>query len=333
MRIECPVRSCDGEVITRRVGEFGNVLLCTGEDAHGDATIRNYVENFHEADEDNDAEMDEILLRCDPVEYMRDQVGYALERKGGGIRKPNASMLLPPPTYPTGLRGVQNGTLLYYQGMTLLSGKASCGKTWSALRASLDAAVQGWEVHYLAAEGVAVAHGRAAELTHNDVPKRWRLQVVEDGSTLDDIGSYLRKAICSERTLVVIDSFSTMLRMLDDESGDPWELQRRLERFLFNLRQGTAGCIAPLVISEANAAGETKGRSFDHIADLSVNFRADEDEHAIKHIRVHKSWWAKTGEVGRFKVSPGQGGLVRLPDEDASLQEQREYSHAFGGDD
>lgn len=325
----CPVPGCPGEVVSKRLESLGFVLGCTGPDSHSDSTIRNAItRELDEASEDDDL----ALMRLDPVEFLRDQVVRATQRKGGGVRVPSASMLVRPPAYPTGLRGVQNGRLLQYRGLTLLSGKASSGKTWSALRASLDAAAQGWQVTYLAAEGAAVAMGRAHELTHDNPHERWALRIIEDGSTFEDLAKYVAESICSERTLIVLDSFSTVLRMIDDDSGDPWQQQRKLERFLFNIRQLTAGCVSPLVISEANAQGETKGRSFDHIADLSVNFQADADEHEIKHVRVVKSWWDRTGDAGRFRVVVDQGGLIRLPDEDASVSEQRDYGYAVGGD-
>lgn len=327
----CPVPGCPGEVVSRRLETLGYVLGCTGPEAHSDSTIRNAI--TRELDEASSAD-DLALMRLDPIEFLRDQVIRATERKGGGVKAPSQSMLVRPPAYPTGLRGVQNGRLLHYRGLTLLSGKASSGKTWSALRASLDAACEGWTVTYLAAEGAAVAMGRASELTDGAPHERWSLRVIEDGSTFDELARYVASVICSERTLIVLDSFSTVLRMIDDDSGDPWAMQRKLERFLFNVRQLTAGCVAPLVISEANAAGETKGRSFDHIADMSVNFRADDEEHEIKHVKVVKSWWDRTGDAGRFRVIVNQGGLVRLPDEGTSVREQEPYGigYAVGGD-
>lgn len=328
MKTPCPIPDCNGSVVSKRVENLGAVLGCTGPEAHTDATIRNAIaRGIDETTDDSDA----MLMRLDPVEFIRDQVKRATERTGGGIKPPTSSMLIRPPSYPTGLRGVQNGRLLHYRGMTILSGKASSGKTWSALRASLDAACEGWSVHYLAAEGAAVAHTRAADLMGSEPHARWALRTIEDGSQISDLAQYISDSICSERTLIVLDSISTVLRMLDDDSGDPWSMQRQIERFLFNLRQHTAGCVSPLVISEANAAGETKGRSFDHIADLAVNFRADDDESEIKHIKVTKSWWDRLGDVGRFRVAVNQGGLVRMPDDGASVAEQQDPAYTVGG--
>jgi len=328
MKTQCPIPDCQGDVISKQFEGIGAVLGCTGPETHTDATIRNWIIRDIDGTEN---EADEMLMRLDPVEFIRDQVSHATQRKGGGIKPPSASMLIRPPSYPTGLRGVQNGRLLHYRGMTILSGKASSGKTWAALRASLDAAADGWYVHYLAAEGAAVAHTRAADLIGSSPHPRWSLRTIEDGSKIEDIAQYISDSICSERTLIVLDSISTVFRMLDDDSGDPWGMQRKVERFLFNLRQFTAGCVSPLVISEANAQGETKGRSFDHIADLAVNFRADEDESEIKHIRVTKSWWDRLGDVGRFRVAVNQGGLVRMPDDGASVAEQNEPAYTVGG--
>ena len=327
MKHPCPIPDCPGEIVSKRVEGLGAVMGCTGPESHGDATIRNAIARSVDFLEDDS---DAMLMRLDPVEFIRDQVKRATDRRGGGIVPTPQSMLIRPPSYSTGLRGVQNGRLLHYRGMTILSGKASSGKTWSAIRASLDAAIDGWHVHYLAAEGAAVAHSRAEDML-SETPQRWALRIIEDGSKLEDLTSYVADSICSERTLLVFDSISTVLRMLDDDSGEPWAMQRRLERFLFNLSQYTAGCVSPLVISEANAQGETKGRSFDHLADLAVNFRADEDEHEIKHVRVTKSWWDRTGDAGRFRVSVNQGGLVRLPDVDTPMSEQRGYDYAARG--
>lgn len=334
-RIDCPVPDCPGQVLTKRLDMFGVVMVCDGPAAHSDTTIRNaYARWDDELDAADPESYAELLRVSDPIEYIRDQVLASEKRALGAIRPPPRAMLIPPPTYPTGLRGVQNGRLLHYQGLTLLSGKASSGKTWSAMRASLDAAAQGWDVVYVAAEAAAVIHSRVSEVLNGaEHPTNWTLRMVDDGTPFPAVVEFMADAIRSERTLFVIDSFSTLLRMTEDDAVDYWAHHRRLERFLFNVRQLTAGCVGLLVLSEANAAGETKGRSFDHIADLSVNFAKDADDPEVKTINVVKSWWGRMGEVGSFAVRPGQGGLVRLPDAETPNSERPGYSFAVGGED
>jgi len=333
-RIDCPVPSCPGTVLTKRLEEHGVVMLCDGPAAHSDTTIRNaFVRWDEELDAIDPDSADTLLRNVDPVEFIRDQVLNSAKRTMGRVRPPSSAMLVPPPTYPTGLGGVQNGRLLHFQGLTLLSGKASSGKTWSAMRASLDAAESGWDVVYVAAEAAAVIHNRVAEvLDGSPQPEAWTLRMVEDGTPFPEVVEFMASAIRTERTLFVIDSFSTLLRMTEDDEVDYWAHHRRLERFLFNVRQLTAGCVGLLVLSEANAAGETKGRSFDHIADLSVNFAKDADDPETKCVSVVKSWWGRMGNVGNFAVRPSQGGLVRLPDPDTPNSEKPGYSYVVGGD-
>ena len=333
-RIDCPVPGCTGQVVTKRLEIYGVVMFCDGAGEHSDTVIRNAFQRWDdELDAIDPESADEVLRRVNPVEFLRDQVATASERRRGRVRVPTRSMLIPPPTFPTGLGGVQNGRLLHFQGLTLLSGKASSAKSWSAIRASLDAAHQGWDVVYIAAEAVAVIDLRIREIAGDDpIPDSWTLRVVEDGTKFFDVVEFMADAIRTERTLFVIDSFSTLLRMTEEDGGDYWTHHRQLERFLFNVRQMTAGCVGLLVLSEANAAGETKGRSFDHIADLSVNFAKDAEDPETKHITITKSWWGRIGDVGRFVVRPHQGGLVRLPDPESSLSEQVGYRFAQGDD-
>lgn len=333
-RIDCPVTGCNGQVLTKRLETYGIVILCDGDAQHSDTVIRNAFQRWDdELDAVDPNSCDEILRRVNPVEFLRDQIIAASKRKQGRVRVPTKSMLLPPPTFPTGLGGVQSGRLLNYQGLTLLSGKASSSKSWSAMRASIDAAETGWDVVYIAAEAVAVVHHRVNEtLAGRERPESWRLLVVEDGTRFESVVEFMADSIRSERTLFVIDSFSTLLRMTEQDDVDYWTHHRMLERFLFNVRQMTAGCVALLVISEANSQGETKGRSFDHIADLSVNFAKDDEDPEVKNITVTKSWWTRIGDVGKFVVRPSQGGLVRMPDASAALSEQAGYTFAVGGE-
>lgn len=335
-RIDCPVPDCPGQVLTKRVEALGigTVIFCDGPAGHSDTIIRNAYQRWNdEIDAVDDDSADELLRRANPVEFIRDQVEAAARRRIGQVRVPSKAMLIPPPTFPTGLGGIQSGRLMHYQGLTLLSGKASSAKTWSAIRSSLDAAETGWDVMYVAAEAAAVVHNRMRQvLGADDPPLSWALRFVEDGTRFESVVEFMVDAIRTERTLFVIDSFSTLLRMTEVDGVDYWTHHRNLERFMFNVRQLTAGCVGLLVLSESNAAGETKGRSFDHIADLSVNFAKDAEDPEVKCVTVAKSWWGRVGEVGKYVVKPSRGGLVRMPDASDSMSEQRGYGYAVGDD-
>lgn len=322
--ISCPMPGCTGVVRTKRLEIYGLVMFCDGPEAHSETLIRNafarWDDELDSVDPDSESE---LLRRVSPVEFLRDQVMRCTDRSVGRVSVPTKAMLIPPPRWPTGLGGVQSERLERYLGLTLLSGKASSGKSWSAIKSSLDAARTGWDVVYISAEAVAVIHHRLEEIAGVEgVPDTWALRYVPDGTSLGEVVQFMTGAIRTERTLFVIDSFSTLHRMTEPDGADFWQHQRMLERVLFNIRQNTAGCVGLLVLSEANAAGETKGRSFDHIADLSVNFKSSDDDHETKEIRVPKSWWSRSGTVGDYVVRPSQGGLVRV-DRGESISEQR----------
>lgn len=336
MAVDCPVPDCSGRVRTKRLETaHATALWCDGPSEHSDSTIRNAFARWDAELDAVDPEFaDSLLRKVDPIEFLRDQVLDVVNRSSGGIRPLRLDETVPPPEFPTGLGGVQSGTMLACRGMTLYSGKASSGKTWAALRASLDAARSGWDVTYLAAEGGAVVHSRAQEVarTIGGIPDAWTLRNVHYGTAFDDLVAAMGEAIRSERTLFVVDSFSTLLRMTEDDQTDYWSHHRRFERLLYLIRERTAGCVGLLVLSEANAAGETKGRSFDHLADMSVNFASHEEDPQTKRVRVVKSWWSRLGEVGSYLVKPGQGGLIRIPDEGIATAYQGGYDAAAGSD-
>jgi len=315
---------CGGKVRTKRLEIYGLVMFCDGPEGHSETMIRNAFQRWDDELDaiDPDSEAD-LLRRMDPVEFIRDQVLKCTERQPGKVSVPSKAMLIPPPRWSTGLGGVQSDRLERYLGLTLLSGKASSGKSWSAIKSSLDASRTGWDVVYISAEAVAVIHNRMADVAGDEgVPETWAIRYVPDGTAFEEVVHFMADSIRSERTLFVIDSFSTLHRMTEPDGADYWQHQRRLERALFNIRQNTAGCVGLLVLSEANAAGETKGRSFDHIADLSVNFKSNEDDHETKEIKVPKSWWGRSGTVGDYVVKPSQGGLVRI-DQGEPISKQR----------
>jgi predicted ATP-dependent serine protease len=186
--------------------------------------------------------------------------------------------------------------------MTTLSGKASSGKSWFALGVAVNSAIDGWDVHYLAAEAHDVI-GRRLKLAMGDaVPERFTLHSVEPGVTPADMIAEIRDWVVSTRTLLVIDSISTLLGLMRVGSSiDKWDAQDSLEMFLMRVRALTRGEVGILNISEANAQGESKGRVIDHRSDVSVNFVSVEDSDA-KEIRVVKAWEGQTGMIGRARI-------------------------------
>ena len=106
-RIDCPVPGCSGRLITKRLDTFGVAIFCDGPDTHSDTTIRNAYQRWDDELEAVDPDAaDELLRKASPVEFLRDQVLAAAVRKSGRVRVPSKAMLVPPPSYPTGLGGI-----------------------------------------------------------------------------------------------------------------------------------------------------------------------------------------------------------------------------------
>ena len=59
----CPIASCAGSVVSKRIEGLGSVLGCDGPESHGDATIRNAIQL--ELDE-CDGQDDEGTLHSSP---------------------------------------------------------------------------------------------------------------------------------------------------------------------------------------------------------------------------------------------------------------------------
>ena len=231
------------------------------------------------------------------------------------------------PPYPTGFAGVERGVLLELRGMTTLSGKASSGKSWFALGSSLTAAIDGWDVHYLAAEAKDVIQRRTAMAFGMNPPARFKLHSVKPGVTVDRMIDEIAEWIVSERTLIVIDSISTMMGLMALNRGaDKWDEQARLEMFLLRLRELTLGAVSILNLSEANIHGETKGRTLDHRSDISINFKSIEDSDA-KSICVVKAWEGETGLVGLARVDPTGPGLRLV--HDGAISDEPEWTGDF----
>ena len=306
-RVLCPVPSCESVVLAKRVGDF-KALGC--EAGHGDASIRNYwIAESRDYVGELRAEMDEIEMRLDPVAWVQDRVLEAREIPDEKFEPVPLGVSDALPSYATGIVGRETGKLLSLHGMTTLSGKASAGKSWFALGAALNSAIDGWDVHYVAAEANDVIRRRVAHVFGEDTPERFNLDLVKPGLTVDHIIGQVAEWVVSTRTLLVFDSVSTIMGLMVGGSGsDKWDAQGRFEMFLLQLRALARGHVGIVNISEANAAGETKGRTLDHRSDVSIHFKSFEDSDA-KEIRVVKAWEGRTGLLGRAMVNAEGPGL------------------------
>lgn len=291
----CPVPNCIGEVKILQQG----TMTCDGPEPHGDGTIRDYAISTLEDVEDG---TEAIERRLDPLHWRQEAIRRAVHGNGGGdgLSRPKPSMLVPPPSWPSALLGIDS-----LRGLTVFSGKSSSGKTAAAIPSALEAAGRGWNVMYVAAEGPSVVNTRVDQWCRGRSmvawPTRFNLLVPGIDTTLETLQAAVLDFATTNRTLVVIDSINSLVDsfVTDDDVHGIGPI-KRLSMWMMAVRANTAGEVSFLVISEANANGETKGRTLDHKADMSVNFAKVDEDYSLKRVFVIKNWWGVPGPVGDF---------------------------------
>lgn len=231
------------------------------------------------------------------------------------VDQERASQVDPTPSWPTALDG---GELTEFRGVTFLTGGPSAGKSWLAIASSLAAAESGWRVLYLASEmSDHAVMGRALSyLEGRPVPKNWEVYEVTFGTSVDELVERVAdRAGDGERTLVVLDSVNSFVdqALIQSDEGDVHGIGplKRLVMWAMNVRRSVPS-VGFLVLSEKNAAGETKGRFGDHKADMVLSVTINEDSELVRRLVVTKSWHSQTGEVGLFGLDPRRCRLTRL---------------------
>ena len=307
--VPCPVGECPGTLAVRVLGDF-KAFGCDGPDRHGDASVRgawSSQDRFAESRAEQDT--DGLLKRIDPTAWVLDKLAEAQRLPEHHFEWEDIESVGELPKFPTGFTRGETARLPSLNGMVTLSGKASAGKSWFALGSSLRAASEGWDVHYVAAEGEDVIKRRIMQ--SNAPRKGFNLHSVQPGVTPDIMIKNIAEWVHTPKTLLVIDSISTLLGLMSlNPDASRWENQADLEIFLMRIRGLTKGAVSLLILSEANAAGETKGRSLDHKSDVAINFLSAEEDPEVKIIKVVKSWEGHTGTLGFGRVdwqSPGMG--------------------------
>lgn len=321
----CPFEGCSGSLFVRRFGGI-NAFGCDGPEQHTDSQVLNALQGeLGQSIARDESASDEILRRCDPVAWILDQVEAAKRDPEVKITDEDLADFVNLPEFSTGLVGSESNGLISLRGMVTLSGDPSSGKTWFALGAALNSALAGWDVHYVAAEAEDVIKRRIHRAFGDASPPKFHLHSVEPGLRVDDILDRLSQWIVSTRTLLVLDSLSTLMSFMKrDHRESQWDAQGRVETFLMGLRKFTRGDVSIINISETNARGEAKGRTINYRSDMAIHFKGIDDSDA-KEIRVVKAWESSIGMIGRAMVDAEGPGLSLIyngpnssaPDEDA----------------
>ena len=260
------------------------------------------------------------LRDSDPVAWKRAVLARSLEVREQPIMRVDAEDALkqePSPTWPTALDGLQT-ILRHFQGVTFLVGGPSAGKSWWAIGSAIRAAWAGWRVLYIAAEmSPAQILRRALAFTDgNPLPDGFDVLEAGYGASVERLVEIVSESIDARRTLIVLDSISSFVDQAEiAESGEDVHRigpLKRLTMWALNVRRETNGEVSFLVLSERNAAGETKGRFGDHKADLVVSIKSDEKAPLGKRITVTKAWEQECGDLGLFALDPRTARLRRV---------------------
>lgn len=262
------------------------------------------------------------LRDVDPVAWKRAILARSLEVREHPIAMVDADAALkqaPSPTWPTALEGKPT-ILSAFRGVTFMVGGPSAGKSWWAIGSAISAAWSGWRVLYVASEmSPAQILRRAMRYTDDHrVPDGFDILEASYGASVDKLVEMVSEAIDDRKTLVVLDSISSFVDQAQvvDDGADVHKIGplKRLTMWALNVRRDTNGEVSFLVLSERNAAGETKGRFGDHKADLVVSIKSDEQGALAKRIAVTKAWEAECGPIGLFALDPHRARLTWVGD-------------------
>lgn len=245
-----------------------------------------------------------------------------------------------PPQFRSPLRGEKGFTKL--QGVVTIAGAPSAGKSYFAIGAAIDNALderEPWDVFYLSCEmgrdyvidralraaasselsfyecSSPASRARAAEwAADTPMPARFTLVEVGIGVTMEEIIGFLAENVGDLPTLVVLDSISSLADNMSDVAGDSFGMTnlKSVQRYATAVRRLTRGHVAWLILSELNKEGRAKGRSLDHRSDLAISMVPDPDNGRIKRVTVTKSWFSETGLLGDFALQPEIARLTRV---------------------
>lgn len=244
-----------------------------------------------------------------------------------------------PPQFRSPLMG--DRLVRKWQGVVTIAGAPSSGKSYAAISCGIDNAMSTsdpWEVFYLNCEmgkgyvidrglravasadlddiGASSEHERRRALEHLDkvkIPPRFQRVDVELGVTMNQVIEYLAENVTDTNTLVVIDSISSFVDNMEEVEGDSFGMSnlRVVSKYATAVRRLTQGRIAWILLSELNKEGRAKGRSLDHRSDMAISMAPNPDKGHLKEIKVTKSWFGPTGDLGTFVLHPEIGRLVK----------------------
>jgi predicted ATP-dependent serine protease len=284
--------------------------------------------------------MSNEMLSTSPGEYKRYVLKQALVMDDDALYKAsNNEIAEHPPQFTTPLKGERMVSMM--QGVVVVAGAPSSGKSYFAIGCGIDNALNPrnpWEVFYfnceMSGDYVIDRALRAAATTgyseYQCQSQTERQQAVNDiqfaripdtfhridvgiGVRMEQLIEYLSDMVTDLPTMVILDSISSFVDNMDEVEGDSFGMSnlRVVQKFATAVRRLTKGQIAWVILSELNKEGRAKGRSLDHRSDMAISMSPDPDKGHLKNIKVTKSWFGPTGDLGQFVLHPEIARLVK----------------------
>ena len=225
--------------------------------------------------------------------------------------------VIPALSWPSDLEG-----FAFFQGLTILSGQTGSSKSWLALGASLQAALGGMEVLFVSVElDVATVRDRVSRYFMGNLkmlPPTWGLYVPQPNEPWENVMDAVEDRCNGKPLLLVIDSINTLVANEEQPTDkDTYQLgmvSTRMMQCRQMVNRGR-GLIGAMLISEANASGEMKGR-FSFRANISVNLEKDAQDYRRIDVTVVKNWSGMSGPLGTYELNVDIGRLARVAKEE-----------------
>jgi len=218
--------------------------------------------------------------------------------------------------FPTGLGGYTMHKLAHLQGVVVVAGLPSSGKSLLAAAAAFDAAKSGAEVVYISCEMPGpVLYERLHRLAAGGaLPESFRVLDVTFGVTLDALVERVAAFCTGKPMLVVFDSVSSFVDQVEQHGKDEHGLAllKRVVMWAINARRATDGEIGFILLAEASKEGRARGRFADHKADMAILMESQRDNRDIKCVTLTKAWGQEVGEIGDFRMHAETGRLQRV---------------------
>lgn len=259
------------------------------------------------------------LRSADPAEWKRRALREGLE-EAEAVRELDENEEAARATgrpWPTGLAGYTQHKLSHLQGVVVIAGLPSAGKSLLAAGSAVDAATAGHEVVYVSCEMPGpVLYERLHRLA-NPLPETFHVLDVTFGVTLNALVDQVCALVTDRPLLVVFDSVSSFCDQVAEsgkvrnEDAHGLALLKRIVMWAINARRATDGEIGFMLLAEASKEGRARGRFADHKADIALLMEREKASD-LKTLTVTKAWSMAVGEVGKFAMNVETGRLMRV---------------------